>query len=69
MKKFNFCRGYIATYVGLATVLASSVAMAAPDLTTFTVDTTSVDTMAGIVLAGLAGLWGIRKLIKTINRS
>ena len=49
--------------------LLAGVAMAAPDLTSFTVDTTSVDTMAGIVLAGLAGLWGIRKLIKTINRS
>jgi hypothetical protein len=49
--------------------LLAGVAMAAPDLTSFTVDTASVDTMAGIVLAGLAGLWGIRKLIKTINRS
>ena len=43
--------------------------MAAVDLTGFTVDTASVDTLAGIVLVGLAGLWGIRKLVKVINRS
>ena len=47
----------------------ASNAMAAVDLTGFTVDTASVDTLAGIVLVGLASMWGIRKLVKTINRS
>lgn len=47
----------------------TSPVMAAVDLTGFKVDTESVDTLAGIVLVGLAGLWGVRKLIKTINRS
>lgn len=44
-------------------------AMAAVDLTGVTVDTTTVETAAGIVIAGLATMWGIRKLIKLFNRS
>lgn len=59
----------VSVVTGVGFTLLAGAAMAAPDLTSFTVDTASVDTMAGIVLAGLAGLWGIRKLIKTINRS
>lgn len=30
---------------------------------------TSVETLAGLVIAGLAVMWGIRKVIKTVNRS
>jgi hypothetical protein len=62
MKKliYGFC--------GALSLMASNV-YAAVDLTGFTVDVVSVETMAGIVLTGLASLWGIRKLIKTINRS
>jgi hypothetical protein len=55
--------------VGVVSALSAGSALAAPDLTGFSVDTASVDTIAGIVLLGLAGIWGIRKLIKTINRS
>ena len=39
------------------------------DLTTVTIDIVSLETMAGTVLVALAVMWGIRKLIKTINRS
>ncbi len=42
---------------------------ASVDLTTFAVDTASVDTLGLIVLTGLGIMWGLRKLIKTINRS
>ena len=59
----------VSVVTGAGFTLLAGVAMAAPDLTSFTVDTGSVDTMAGLVLGGLAGLWGIRKLVKTINRS
>lgn len=54
---------------GVAFVALTSAAQAAVDLTTFTVDVSAVETLAGIVLVGLAAMWAIRKLIKTINRS
>ena len=39
------------------------------DVSSISVDTDSVGTMGATVLAGLALIWGLRKLIKTINRS
>jgi hypothetical protein len=42
---------------------------AAVDLTGVTLDTTSPETLAATVLTGLGVIWGIRKLIKLINRS
>lgn len=33
------------------------------------VNITDVETMVGVVLTGLAVMWGVRKLIKTVNRS
>jgi len=50
----------------LAVVTSS---FAAVDLTGFTVDYASAEVLAGIVLTGLAAMWGIRKLIKLTNRS
>lgn len=44
-------------------------AFCAVDLTGVTVDTTTPETLAATILTGLGVLWGIRKLIKTINRS
>jgi len=44
-------------------------AMAAVDLTGVTVDSTTPETLAATVLVGLGVIWGIRKLIKLINRS
>lgn len=59
-------------FVGLATAgcsLMATGAFAAVDLTGYTVDTATPETLCGIVLAGLGVMWGIRKLIKLINRS
>jgi hypothetical protein len=39
------------------------------DLTGFAVSTADVMTVASAVLTGLASIWGVRKVIKTINRS
>lgn len=61
---FKKVAGYCSGIVAMATP-----AFCAVDLTGFTVDSASVETMAGIVLTGLAVIWGIRKLVKTINRS
>jgi hypothetical protein len=44
-------------------------AFAAVDLSGVDVDTTSPELLAATVLGGLGVLWGIRKLIKLINRS
>lgn len=50
-------------------VVVATNAMAAVDLTGVTLDTTSPETLAATVLTGLGVIWGIRKLIKLINRS
>jgi hypothetical protein len=44
-------------------------AFAAVDLTGFDVDVTAVEAVVAIVIVGLGVMWGIRKLIKTVNRS
>lgn len=33
------------------------------------VNTDDVGTLGGVILTGLALIWGLRKLVKTINRS
>lgn len=44
-------------------------ASAAIDWTGVTLDTSDVDTVMGLIVVGLATLWGFRKVIKTMNRS
>jgi len=39
------------------------------DLTTVSINITAIETMGSIVIAGLAVLWIVRKLIKIMNRS
>lgn len=59
-------------YIGLflfAVTLVTVPAHAAVDLTDFTIDMASVEALAAIVLAALAVVFGIRKLIKLANRS
>lgn len=53
---------------GLMLALPAS-AFAAVDLTGFSVDVTQVESVVAIVIVGLGVMWGIRKLIKTVNRS
>lgn len=54
--------------VGLVGVLGATAAQAAVDLPE-ALSLTDVETMAGLVIAGLAVMWGIRKVIKLTNRS
>lgn len=54
---------------GVTASFFSSSAFAAVDLTSVTLDTTTVETLAATALTGLGVIWGIRKLIKLINRS
>lgn len=44
-------------------------AAAAIDLSEFTINLASVETLVPIILIGGAAMWVIRKLIKTTNRS
>jgi hypothetical protein len=59
----------IAISVVAAVLAVVTNASAAVDLTGVTLDTTSPETLAATVLGGLGVIWGIRKLIKLINRS
>lgn len=65
MKRFYSLIGAVAGF-GL---LAVSNAQAALDFTGVTANTADVESIMGIVLAGLVALWGFRKVIKTTNRS
>lgn len=66
MKKFV---AKVVTGAATGVAVASTQAMAAVDLTSVTMDTTTVETLAATVLVGLGVIWGIRKLIKLSNRS
>lgn len=57
--------------VGSAAVLTATVsqASAAVSLTGVVCDVAPVEALTATVLVGLGVMWGIRKLIKTINRS
>jgi len=59
----------VAGIVGALSVCVVSSSFAAVDLVGVTLDTTSPETLAATVLTGLGVIWGIRKLIKLINRS
>ena len=39
------------------------------DLSSVTVDTNMVGTLGATVITALAGIWGIRKVVKFVNRS
>jgi len=55
--------------IAAALLVAASNAQAALDFTGITANTADVESVMGIVLAGLVALWGFRKVIKTTNRS
>lgn len=67
----NFGRKMKAVGYGVAGLAASaSSALASSNwYDGITVDTSAVTAVAGIVAVGLAATWGIRKVIKLINRS
>lgn len=56
--------GAVAGVVGLA-----SSGWCALDFSGITMNTSDVETVMGLVIPGLAALWGFRKVVKTINRS
>jgi len=65
MKKINLKLFVCALFA----MLATTPLYAAVDLTGVELDTTTPTTLATTVLIGLGVIWGIRKLVKLINRS
>lgn len=61
--------GKVLGVMGAAACVTAGNAMAAVDLTGITVDTATPEALAATILGGLAVMWGIRKVVKTINRS
>jgi hypothetical protein len=55
--------------MALCFAVIPSMAMAAVDLTGVTLDTATPETLAATVITGLGVIWGIRKLVKLVNRS
>mgnify|MGYP001599427942 FL=1 len=56
-------------FVPVAVIGFVSDARAAIDLSDFSIDLASVETLVPIILIGGAAMWVIRKLVKTTNRS
>jgi len=60
-------KAIIAGIIGM--IVSAGNVFAAVDLTSVTLDTATPETLAATVLAGLGVIWGIRKLVKLVNRS
>lgn len=58
---------------GTAVLGTAGAAMAAGssiiDVSTMTPDVSMVGTLGGAICTGLLGIWGVRKVIKLVNRS
>lgn len=71
MKKFKNL--FIAIVTALCALVSNLAFAAAPTLDSIaagvSLSTSAVITLFGIIIAGLAVLWGIRKMIKTTNKS
>jgi hypothetical protein len=62
-------RLYALLLVFLFVIGFCSVSFAGVDFTDVSVDTADVFTLAGIILAAIGGIWGIKKLIALANKS
>lgn len=61
---------YLEMTIGVLAVLLGTIAPALADVPTgFSVDLSDTEAVVGLVLGGLAFLWVVRKMIKSINRS
>lgn len=74
MKKRGFLRkvgrGLKIAAVGISAGTVGVVNQAAAlDWTGITLSTADVDSVMALVIAGLAALWGYRKVVKTMNKS
>lgn len=70
LKRFSSKMGVF--FAGIFTaclMLLPSMARAADDLGDITIDTSSAMKAAGAIIAALSGMWIVRKVIKTVNRS
>ena len=55
--------------VGVVCIASQALALPLVDVSSIAVDTTALGTIGGVVIAGLASIWGFRKVVKSINRS
>lgn len=64
----NVRKLWIGAVAAVPALLVASSSFAAITLPT-TLDISDMETFAGVILAALAGMWIVRKLIKTTNKS
>ena len=55
--------------LGILALTATSVFADGLDVSNVQIDTSAVTTLAGTILTGLGVIWGVRKVIKLMNRS
>lgn len=67
---FNRFFGKVAVCVsGVVAAAGSASAASIIDVSTMVPDTTMVGTLGTAIVTALLGIWGIRKVIKLVNRS
>jgi len=66
---FKWFKSFCLSTLALVCMAIPAFADSIVDVSTVAVDTTMVGTVGGVIVAALASLWGLRKLIKTVNRS
>lgn len=59
----------VTVVAGVTVISLVSNALAALDLSLLTIDTDQVLVLAGIIVAAIAGIWAVKKVIKLANRS
>lgn len=65
-KHFKRLAVAVGTVVGSAGVACAESLI---DVTGLTPDTTAVGTLGAVIVGGLLGIWGFRKIVKSVNRS
>lgn len=68
-KFFSRVAGAVGAVVASASVAMATTPSSIIDVSGMTPDITMVGTLGGAICTGLLGIWGVRKVIKLVNRS
>ena len=60
---------YVPACIATTVTLAGNACADLVDVSSISLETAGLGTIGGLAIAGLAGIWGFRKIVKSINRS
>ncbi len=68
-KFFSRVAGAVGAVVASASMAMAGTSTSVIDVSAMSPDITMVGTLGGAICTGLLGIWGVRKVIKLVNRS